>query len=140
MITKIDLELEVLDFEPKIEIRFNSETLFKGVAQTFFSFSKQSKIGLLKSSNCIEIIRYGKNYKLDQSDTEDQAVVIKNIKLNNMTFPHIAMHGNFITDKNETIKTNYLGHNGVYKFSFGCPVETWIVNSKLRESVNFYIA
>ena len=132
MITKIDLELEVLDFKPKIEIKFNNETLFKGVAQTFFSFSKQSKIGLLKSSNCIEIIRYGKNYKLDQSDTKDQAVVIKNIKLNNMTFPHIAMHGDFITDKNEKIKTNYLGHNGVYKFSFGCPVETWIANSELR--------
>ena len=67
MITKIDLELEVLDFEPKIEIKFNSETLFKGVAQTFFSFSKQSKIGLLKNNNCIEIVRYGKNYKLSQN-------------------------------------------------------------------------
>ena len=136
MITKIDLELEILDFEPKIEIKFNGETLFKGVAQTFFSFSKQSKIGLLKSSNCIEIIRYGKNYKLDQSDTKDQAVIIKNIKLNNMTFPHITMCGDFITDKNETIKTNYLGHNGVYKFSFGCPVETWIANNELRVSKN----
>ena len=73
MITKIDLELEVLDFKPKIEIKFNNETLFNGVAQTFFSFYKQSRIGLLKSSNCIEIIRYGKNYKLDQSDTKDQA-------------------------------------------------------------------
>ena len=124
----IKLEFEVLAFDPAVEISFNGERLYKGVAKESFHFYKNAKFGLKEKRNTLEIKRYGKNYNEHQSGDKDQAVIIKDIKLNDMSFPHITMHGEFVTDKNQTLKTNYLGHNGVYTFTFGHPVETWITN------------
>jgi len=124
----IHLEFEVLAFDPAVEISFNGESLYKGIAKKSFNFNKHVKFGLKEKRNTLEIKRYGKNYNEHQSGDKDQAVIIKDIKLNDMSFPHITMHGEFVTDKNETLKTNYLGHNGVYTFTFGHPVETWITN------------
>ena len=111
-----------------IEIVYNGETLYKGVAKESHSFYKNVRFGLKENRNILEIKRYGKDYKLHQTGDSDQAVIIKEIKLNGMTFPHITMHGNFVNEYGEQQKTDYLGHNGVYTFNFGYPVETWIVN------------
>ena len=124
----IQLEFEVLAFDPAVEISFNGESLYKGIAKKSFNFNKNVKFGLKEKRNTLEIKRYGKTYNEHQSGDKDQAVIIKDIKLNDMSFPHITMHGEFVTDKNQTLKTNYLGHNGVYTFTFGHPVETWITN------------
>ena len=124
----IDIKFEILSFNPMIEIVYNRELLYKGVAKDSYSFHKNTRFGLKENRNILEIKRYGKDYKLHQSGDKDQAVIIKDIKLNDMSFPHITTHGQFVTDKNETLKTNYLGHNGVYTFTFGHPVETWITN------------
>ena len=131
----IDIKFEILSFNPMIEIVYNGELLYKGVAKDSYSFHKNTRFGLKENRNILEIKRYGKDYKLHQSGEQDQAVIIREIKLNGMTFPHIAMHGNFVTDRGEHLKTDYLGHNGVYKFIFGYPVETWIVNCMYKQDM-----
>jgi len=131
----IDLQFKILSFNPMIEIVYNGETLYKGVAKESYSFYKNVRFGLKENRNILEIKRYGKDYKLHQAGDRDQAVIIKYIKLNGMTFPHIAMHGNFVTDRGEQLKTDYLGHNGVYTFNFGYPVETWIVNYMYKQDM-----
>lgn len=124
----LDIGFEVLDFEPMIEIVFNDEMLFKGIAKSSYHFVLPARFGLKQNRNTLEIKRYGKDPKLHQNGKRDQAVLIKEIKLNGMTFPHIAMYGKFHTEDNQVLRTDYLGHNGIYTLNFGYPVETWITN------------
>lgn len=124
----INLEFDVLAYSPLVEILFNGDSLYKGVAKKSFHFFKNVKFGLKEKRNVLEIKRHGKDYQKHRSGGKDQAVIIKDIKLNGMSFPCITTYGSFVTDSKQTIKTNYLGHNGVYTFTFGYPVETWITN------------
>ena len=131
----IELEFEVLDYDPLIQIEFNGKTLYKGVAEKHYSFHEQAVRGLKVCHNEIKISRYGKDYRQHHLGGKDQAVVIRKINLNGMSFPYITTHGIFTTDRGEKIKTDYLGHNGVYSFSFGSPVETWIVNHMYKQDL-----
>lgn len=131
----IELEFEVLDYEPLIQIEFNGKTLYKGVAEKYYSFQAPAIRGLKVFDNEIKISRYGKDYRRHQLGVKDQAVVIKDIKLNGMLFPYITTHGVFTTDRGEKLKTDYLGHNGVYTFNFGYPVETWIANHMYKQDM-----
>lgn len=124
----IDIKFVVKDFNPKIKVMINDTQLYKGVAQEHLRFSTTARWGLKQFNNKLIIERYGKDYKLHQTYSQDQAVIIKEIRLNGVSFPFITTHGVFTTDRGERLKTDYLGHNGSYVFIFGYPVETWVAN------------
>ena len=124
----IQLRFDIKDFDPLIEISFNGKVLYDGPARHEYNFNCETIHGLKSANNKLQIRRYGKDYKLHQDEKRDQAVIIKEISLNGTTFPDMASYGEFVTDTNETLHTNYLGHNGLYTFRFGSPVESWMVN------------
>ena len=131
---RVDIKLEVKDFDPKVKMSLNDVEFYNGVAKEHITHTGMAQWGLKKFENRLIVERYGKDYRRDQTADKDQAVIIKDIKINGLRFPFITTHGIFETETGERFKTNYLGHNGKYVFVFGYPVETWIANHMYKDT------